>query len=504
MKYSADWFSGPRTILLVAFSAPALAGVQDQGGNEIDWPERTAGDIQAAHQHMLANHPGPVDPEEPGFLGRAERALNRSLELAEQAESALTWKYALRSYAAQFRDGHFAIEANDQEQGPKPRWPGFVVAWREGKVWIHSSLDESRFPVGAEVLACDGKTAKACIEDSLFPFHGDPRVAGSWAVETPVLMFDDGNPFVSPVKEVELRLPGGKTVREELAWEEIADVDDWYERRNQAVDGPRYPISIDELPGKVWWIRLSDFQPDEAGQARMNKVMGRIEADIESIRTSKAIILDLRRNNGGSSYYPSELSKLLWGPEHTEWADSQSREQATYVEWRASHDNIATMEAYIPLLEQQGWTEVQMAGVHELIAGLKEAVASGRELFGGPEPPEENEIEVPEVANPISAAIYVVISGRCASAALDAVDLFRRFENVTLVGATTSADTNYMELRQHELPSGNATLYCPMKVYRNRERASGIVYGPDIEYTGLDWSDRTFQPWLLSVIGQAK
>ena len=486
---------------IAALASSSVSNAQDPAAT-IDWSARALADIQAAHKHMLENHPGPVNDADPGFLDVAADALAESTKLAKQADSAPKWRYTLMSYSAHFKDGHFGIYTVDIKQSPTPRWPGLILAWRDGKALVHYSTDEAEFPVGAEVLACDGKAVTECLLGNRFRFFGNADIDGSWAQETPMLLHDDGNPFVQAPSKIRLRLADSTTVERALTWKEIEDQNGWRERRMQAVDGPRYPTSIEALANGISWIRLTDFQPDGKGQERFETMMASIRANLDSVRGGKAIVIDLRRNNGGSSFYPLEVAKLVWGEGHVEWRFDQPDQQATYVEWRSSAPNVETMRSYVPMLKEQGWSADQLGEFGQLVDGLAASLAAGDALFRDVDDPSESDATVAaaEVASPVSAPVFVVISGRCASAALDAIDIFKHFDNVTLVGATTSADTNYMEIRQNALPSGNATLYCPMKVYRNRARESNEPYHPDIPYNHVDWSDKTLMPWLLRTI----
>jgi hypothetical protein len=92
---------------------------------------------------------------------------------------------------------------------------------------------------------------------------------------------------------------------------------------------------------------------------------------------------------------------------------------------------------------------------------------------------------------PFVRPLYVIVPGNCASACLDALDLFTRFPNTVLVGAPSSADSTYMEVRIAELDSGRAAVIVPNKVYVKRKRANGEIYRPQIEVRDLVWSNAT-------------
>ncbi len=82
----------------------------------------------------------------------------------------------------------------------------------------------------------------------------------------------------------------------------------------------------------------------------------------------------------------------------------------------------------------------------------------------------------------------MIVPGQCASACLDALDSFKLFANTQLVGAPSSTDSTYMEVRLETLPSGFAKVILPIKVYVNRPRKKGFYYQPDIKFNELEWT----------------
>ena len=61
-----------------------------------------------------------------------------------------------------------------------------------------------------------------------------------------------------------------------------------------------------------------------------------------------------------------------------------------------------------------------------------------------------------------------------------------------IVGAPTSADSVYLEVRSEPLPSGQGRIVIPIKFWHQRPRESGEVYHPRIRVDALDWSSATF------------
>lgn len=85
----------------------------------------------------------------------------------------------------------------------------------------------------------------------------------------------------------------------------------------------------------------------------------------------------------------------------------------------------------------------------------------------------------------------MIAPGQCASACLDAIDIFKLFDNTRLLGTESSSDSTYMDVRFQSLPSGLAQVVLPNKMYVNRPREKGVYYRPDLAYHQLDWSTKT-------------
>ena len=143
------------------------------------------------------------------------------------------------------------------------------------------------------------------------------------------------------------------------------------------------------------------------------------------------------------------------------------------------------------MLEQQG--DPESAAMVEMFLPMFEAAVTRRDKYlVEPDTPEgEDEAKADEPAG-LKTPVYVIVPGRCASACLDAIDYFKRFPNTKLIGAPSSADSTYMEVRNPKLPSGMAYAIIPMKMDVDRPRGNGVSYQPDIEVSDFDWSTANF------------
>src|SRR5678815_1163905 len=70
------------------------------------WVLLTQRDLQAIHDTLAANHPGPVDPQSDRYRRRLEDGLQVAKAEAARARQYSDYTRALRRYVNGFRDGH--------------------------------------------------------------------------------------------------------------------------------------------------------------------------------------------------------------------------------------------------------------------------------------------------------------------------------------------------------------------------------------------------------------
>ncbi|RZM19462.1 MAG: hypothetical protein EOP67_57510, partial [Sphingomonas sp.] len=100
--------------------------------------------------------------------------------------------------------------------------------------------------------------------------------------------------------------------------------------------------------------------------------------------------------------------------------------------------------------------------------------------------------------SPPKGRVYVLTDLGCASACLDAVDLWTALGAVQ-IGQETGADSLYMDIRRVTLPSGFAQAIVPMKVYRGRKRGTNVSAVPVHRYTGDMRDTPALQRWVASL-----
>jgi hypothetical protein len=166
-----------------------------------------------------------------------------------------------------------------------------------------------------------------------------------------------------------------------------------------------------------------------------------------------------------------------------------------FAEWRAS---VGVQTA----LEQQAIQYPEYADyLHQLATGIADARAAGKPFFteapaidlGGGHP-----APLPEPAT--KAQVFFLTDGRCMSACLDFADLLLDYApGVIHVGLPTSADTQYLQVRQLALPSGRDSVWLPMKVWRNRPRGNE-PYIPKHRFPGEIADTAALESWIRELV----
>ncbi|HEX8532638.1 MAG TPA: S41 family peptidase [Allosphingosinicella sp.] len=457
---------------------------------EVDWRSVARSDVLAAYEIYVANHPGMYDPRNPGFRAQLARARDRGLAFADRARDREGYTEALGAFSSVLSDGHAQAYAIPAPSGTAEtrEWPGFVAAWRADKLLVHYAA--SGFPAseGSRIVSCDNRKARDFVIHRLQNRRLRPEEAGGWWFWAPRAFYSSSS--FQATRPVSCRFRIGKSEREvPLQWSPApTDFDD---RLAAATDGERTPIGLTEPRPGLFLIGMPSFNPDAAGVEAYRALYDTLRAKRADLARARAVVIDLRHNNGGSSYWSADAGKILWGE------TAVNRRIGDYfrnvsIWWRTSEGNVA----YMAEMEAQMRGNGQIEGAESTrrtAEAMRAALGRGEAFFVKPdEEAEAARASQGSATSDFGTPVYVITAGRCASACLDALDLFTRFPNVRLIGAPTSGDTTYMEVRAMNLPSGRGKISIPNKIWVGRPRASGQVYTPAIPVNDLDWSTNTF------------
>lgn len=466
-------------------------GAEERAGWSAEqWRAAAERDVLAAYGAFVENHPGIYDLANPGFPADLARARAAGLEAARGAADASGYAHALGQFSVVLSDGHAAARPvlPEPSAASAPLWPGFAAVWRGER--LLAVFPDAAAPLhGAEIVACDGEPIRVFLESALLSRGFRPREEGQWWSRAPQAFF--------ATRELAADLPGRCLLNradgagEELAleWREASESERLFQ--GEAVQGDALPTGFGEPRPGIFHIALPTFHPDEQGRAVYRALFEEVAARRTELKSARALLIDLRRNGGGSSEWAYRLAELLWGAEALAARDPHG----VTVHWRASAENTAYIAEAAEEMIAQGRHEFG-EGWRQLAVELAAARARGEPLFDESRlAGAESEAKSPEgsmAASDFEAPVYVITHGGCASACLDAIDYFKRFANTQLIGAPTSADSTYMDVRRETLPSGAGYLVIPNKVWVGRHRGWGEIYRPDIAMESLDWSTAAF------------
>ena len=459
------------------------------------WRAAVIRDIEDGYRITLGNHPGTVDPHNPEFLGNLREAREHALKLAQSVRSAAGYAAAINGFNVRIRDGHAGMASQLETGAVAKRWPGFVAAWRGDGLYVYASENASP-AAGSRIVSCDGKSSAQLMRDNLFSFSGRINEAGQWWSRSRRLFSDDGNPFISQPQRCVFQHQG-KQSELALSWRAATPQADRWSK--ESYNGDILPVGLTEPAPGLFWAAMPTFVPEEADRKAYRAMSAQVRQQRQRLLQADAVVIDLRDNQGGSSSWSEDFASALWGEERVK-RRSAAYFARTRTWYRATPGNLAHFEAlYERSLREQETDTAEWAKAKSV--RIREALQRGDAFYvqGGDAPlaPQGAVMDpaADQAGDPpaFTRPVYVIVPGQCASACLDAIDTFKLFPNTKLIGAPSSADSTYMEVRFEKVPSGLSVVVVPTKLYVNRPRGNGEGYQPDIMVRSLVWSTAAFR-----------
>jgi hypothetical protein len=474
-------------VALLTLSAPALAAADD-------WSARTAADARAFHAEQRENHPGPVNPADPGFSARLDAALAKALARAATVSTPGGYAATLREMAASFNDGHMYLGFTDSLP-LITSWPGFVAAWRDGQLTVtHVEPGLAAPALGDRVISCDGRDVAALEAELVAPWYGNWSLVAQRERQGYRVFLDPENPFVR--RPGTCRFTGAGGEREvTLAWRPAPKNIKTIVAKANASE--RAPFEVRRF-GDNLWISAGSFQAEAKPAATaLPALIASLKAEAAFARTAPIVVLDLRGNGGGSSDWGLQMARILWGDAAIARADYDSSAEV-HVDWRPSAANIAALAEFCtPLIADPAKASPDIvAWCNTSLGGMRAARARNETLWREPDPPRG---APPPATPPLrTRPTYLLVDGACGSACLDTVDLWTAL-GAKVIGRTTNADSNYMEVRSVTTPSGHAEFSVPIKVYSGRPRGSGVPVEPVHSFDGNMGDTKALEAWVQTL-----
>ena len=450
--------------LFCAMGSSALADTAP-----IDWGQTLRQDAQAIHDAIADSHPGALDAENPDFRRQLEEGLAIALGRAETAKDEGGYWWALRAFTARFDDAHVFVNPKIG-RASDPRWPGFLTAYQGDDMVVAHSEGAALPPVGAKLIACDGRPAEALAAERVGQFTGRWFLQSQRARHGGTLFINDDNPWLTDLQQCRFEVEG--QVRDyALTWSIGGDA---LKTAREAVSQTYVPAAgLSTLDDGGVWISTPGFNgdPQSADYAALQSILDSMKAGQDALRRAPYVVFDLRGNRGGSSIWSRRMAEALWGED---WMAANRPGSSKAVEWRASAANATYLNEILDYFRGNNVGADLIETIEKIRDGITAAHARN-DLFWV-ETFDADEDATPAVQT-VSGTVFILTDHGCVSACLDAVDLWKAAGGVQ-VGQETSADTVYMEIREVNLVSGRASLSIPIKVYRGRPRGHNQPHTP--------------------------
>lgn len=462
-----------------------------------DWGETLRQDATTLHALIIENHPGVHDPLNPGFRASADAGLAEALRRAETATDAGGWWWALRAFVGGFDDGHVQLGLVDQGAGFPARWPGFLTVYRgaDQVVAARDEADPSLPPAGAKLLDCDGAAADRLAEQRIGAFRGRWFLESQKALLGDWLFLNASNPWTPEMRVCRFESEG-RVIEHALQWRAI-EAADLSARRTALSRGRPADFGLRTLEDGGVWVSMPSFNGNPGSDAHkaLTPMLAELAARQAELRSAPFVVLDLRGNGGGSSHWSREIASVLWGED---WVRAHPTPPIEAIEWRASEDNLAAVQSYLDEWTAAGESEERIAWAREIVDGMTAARAAGQPYWRDVPAPRAPDVVVAP-AQLVQGRVYVLTDPVCASACLDAVDLWKSLGAIQ-IGRETSADTVYMDVRSADLPSGLARLVIPMKVWRGRPRGNNEPQRPVHLFDGDMGDSAALEAWVRGLL----
>ena len=471
--------------LWILFVACAMAGASAGEGKQAsersaaDWQAMARGDLDLVHATIVSSHPGVIDTSNPGFNDWVESGYRQALALVPQAISYDTAMSVVRFYTTGFLDGHLGYSDDVRSNQPVIH-DGWSVDFVKGRYVVAAVLPDwpvAQPPLGAELVACDGRSPDDIIRQDVAPFvdrRDDPTTRHAHAQEIGALHVSNRR-----LRHCHFRSADGsmrdlrvvyRPVSTKAFFSTLVHVADASQRRGNGFT----------FQDGVLWIRAANFNlrsgtPDATGLEAM------LEA-LPGLAGVKTIVFDTRGNMGGDSTVGDRIFDAATGGLDYDRAGIE-RLPHVYAQWRVSGTLLATAtQDAARKASLYGESSAQVLASKRFLDQVKAALAAGETWI---EQDGDYRITRADIVarhgrlRRFDGTVMLLTDAHCVSACLDFADVVRQVPGAIHLGQTTGSDTVYLEGGSVRLPSGNH-LMLPLKVWRNRLRGNSEPLTPDI------------------------
>ncbi|MEN8145496.1 MAG: S41 family peptidase [Gemmatimonadota bacterium] len=218
------------------------------------------------------------------------------LNPAREAESTLEYYRVLQRFVGLLEDGHTNVYFPDSLLARRPfddPWVRLEAVRRRPIVANVDAALADRLPLGSEIVSVDSIPAERYLSENVLPYMAastdairrERAIRGirAWGIG---LLVGPANSSV----QVGFLTPSGEEREIELTRDRYTRAADWV----KAPTGPRPLLEFRWLEKGMAYVALNSFSKSE--------IVQRFEAVKQDLMTADGIVLDLRRNGGGSDF----------------------------------------------------------------------------------------------------------------------------------------------------------------------------------------------------------
>lgn len=310
------------------------------------------------------------------------------------------------------QDGHTNIYPPQELAGEFYSRPPLRTVLVEDKVLVERAGDGSKVHAGDEIIAIDGEPVRSYAEQRVAPF-----VSASTPQDRLMRMYSYQLLGGDAAKPVTLHLRGA----------DGAERDETVERKG-GVQG-QAPFAFRMLPGQIAYLSLDHFESPEGVQA--------FELVLPEILKARGLVLDVRRNGGGSSEYGQRI--------------------LSYLSKDPVRGTLSTMRTDDVVMRAQAGPQVRWSPT---VGSGKPYVARHDQVYTGP--------------------VAVLTGAQTFSAAEDFTAMFKIMKRGVIVGEATGGSTGHPLF--FNLPGGGKARICVKRdVYPDGTTFVGKGIAPDVE-----------------------
>lgn len=237
-----------------------------------------------------------------------------------------TWDYyqELEQFCALLKDGHTGIFSPPDLIIGGSRYREIEYGNFNKRIFVTNVREglKDKIPLGSEVLSIDGKTVEAYFKEKAFPYISASTEHQLWNDATRQMFYGTDT---TQIWKVELKTPKGKLINHDARF--------FIQRLKFVTEKPAWKRSDFKIMDDIAYFQINTFDN--------NAVIDDFKAILPEIYKVKGVVIDLRKNGGGSSGNAAEILKYFTEQKVLIGSKWKTRNHlASHKAWGASMGNV--------------------------------------------------------------------------------------------------------------------------------------------------------------------